>query len=154
MSQLYVFPYNFCVLLSFWLAGDVLRLSCRIPLWQAPRLFQDGRLPITRETRDKVVSGIPGLPPLWAMDLPSPVLETGASFSSMQTRYSHIRRADVIVLNTCCALEKAVLDARSRDEGVGTPDLQVGLIVKFSVLWLFFEFLGFSFQADFNFLTG
>ncbi|KAG0623187.1 hypothetical protein M758_3G154900 [Ceratodon purpureus] len=102
-------------------------LSCSL---EASELFQSGRLPITQENRDKFVSGIPGLPPTWAMDLPSPVLELSASSTSMQKRYSHIRQADCIMINTCYALEKPVLDARSRYDGVGTPDLRAKYIFE------------------------
>ena len=122
------------------------------PLLQASELFQSGRLPITQENRDKFVSGIPGLPPTWAMDLPSPVLELSASSTSMQKRYSHIRQADCIMINTCYALEKPVLDARSRYDGVGTPDLRVSLVAKLldaHLVGLVPELLGHALQTHF-----
>ncbi|KAG0612863.1 hypothetical protein M758_6G057900 [Ceratodon purpureus] len=91
---------------------------------EAPRLFQDGRLPITRDTRDMIFADIPGLPPTRAMDLPAPLLEPSASLGEIQKSFAHISQADVILINTCYALEKPVLDARSGNEGVGSSDLQ------------------------------
>jgi hypothetical protein len=69
------------------------------------------------------VLDIPGLSLTRVLDLPTLCLDASMSSSLMQTRYGHARHADVILLNTCCALEKPVLDAWSRNEGVRTPDL-------------------------------
>lgn len=112
--------------------------SAELPLHllQASRLFQDGRLPITRDTRDMIFSDIPGLPPTGAMDLPAPLLEPSASLGEIQKSFAHISQADVILINTCYALEKPVLDARSRNERVGSPNLQVSLLTNCSKLIL------------------
>ncbi|KAG0623188.1 hypothetical protein M758_3G155000 [Ceratodon purpureus] len=107
--------------------------SCAL---EASRLFQDGRLPITRDTRDMIFSDIPGLPPTRAMDLPAPLLEPSASLGEVQKRFSHVSQADVILINTCYALEKPVLDARSRNERVGSPDLQAKYFLDIGPLLL------------------
>lgn len=93
-------------------------------MWlQSPWLFQKGRVPVTKETRDLVISDIPGLPPFRALDLPIPYLDA-AMFEWMGKYHASYRHADVILVNTFYDIEKPILDAL-RSEVLGTPDVQV-----------------------------
>lgn len=90
---------------------------------KSDRLFQKGRTPITNETRDTVLSDIPGLPPTRALYPPGPYLNP-AMYEWMWKNYSRFRRADVILVNTFYDIEKPVLDAL-RNQVIGSPGIQV-----------------------------
>ena len=85
--------------------------------------FAEGLLPISKENRDLIISDIPGLPPIPALELPDPFLVAGL-FDWMQIRHKKFRKADVILVNTFYELEKPVLDAL-RNEVLGHPNMQV-----------------------------
>ena len=91
---------------------------------QSNRLFDEGRLPITRERRDMVFPDIPGLSPIQALDFAVPYLMP-AMYEWMRKYYSRFRRTDVILVNTFYDMEKPVLDAL-RNQVIGSPDMQVG----------------------------
>lgn len=78
---------------------------------------------MTKETRDMILSDIPGLPPIHALDLPMPYLEP-VMYAWMREYHLKFRRADVILINTFYDIEKPVLDTL-RNEVIGTPDMQV-----------------------------
>ena len=99
-------------------------LNClRSVVAQSDRLFQEGRIPITRETRDTVFSDIPGLPPTRALDLSSPFVNPPI-FEYMRKYVSWFRRAEVILVNTFYDIEKPVLDALL-NQVIGSPDMKV-----------------------------
>lgn len=79
--------------------------------------FAEGRLPVSKENRDLVLSDIPGCPPTPALDLPSPFLIPGM-FDWLRSRHKKFRTADVILVNSFYELEKTVLDAL-RNEVLG-----------------------------------
>lgn len=70
-----------------------------------------------------IVSDIPGLRPIHALDLPLPYVEP-AMYEWMREYHLKFRRADVILINTFYDIEKPVLDTL-RNEVIGTPDMQV-----------------------------
>ena len=95
-------------------------------MWQSTTPgFANGLMPVSKENRDLIISDIPGLPPVWALDLPCPFL-IDSMYEWMRVRHLKFRKADVILINTFYELEKAVLDAL-RNEVVGQPNLQVTL---------------------------
>ncbi|KAG0598706.1 hypothetical protein M758_12G094800 [Ceratodon purpureus] len=94
--------------------------------------FAEGLLPISKENRDLIISDIPGLPPIPALELPDPFLVAGL-FDWMQIRHKKFRKADVILVNTFYELEKPVLDAL-RNEVLGHPNMQAKCILEIGPL--------------------
>lgn len=95
------------------------------------RLFREGRVPVTRETRELIFTEIPGLPPTLALDLPSPWL-AATHYNFMRKHYERHPHADTILINTFYDIEKRVLDAlRSR---VGLPNIKARKILEIGPL--------------------
>ncbi|KAG0562121.1 hypothetical protein KC19_9G120000 [Ceratodon purpureus] len=99
---------------------------------ESNRLFDEGRLPITRERRDMVFPDIPGLSPIQALDFAVPYLMP-AMYEWMRKYYSRFRRTDVILVNTFYDMEKPVLDAL-RNQVIGSPDMQAKCILEIGPL--------------------
>lgn len=104
-------------------------LSCAL---QSNRLYQQGIVPIRRETRELILYDIPGLPPFSVLNLPSPFLSAQV-YAWMRERHQSFRNADIILLNTFYDIEKPVLDAL-RNEVIGSPGLLVKCILDIGPL--------------------
>ncbi|XP_024357189.1 mogroside I-E synthase [Physcomitrium patens] len=98
-------------------------MSCAL---QTRRLYQEGRIPITREMRNMVFTDIPGLPPIPALDLFSSFMDP-VMYKWMSRHYFACQNADVVLINTYYDLEKPVLDAL-RNEVIAAPDAQIKFI--------------------------
>lgn len=79
-----------------------------------------------------IISDIPGLPPISALDLPSPFL-ISSLYNWMQQRNLTFRKVDVILINTFYELEKTVLDAL-RNDVLTLPDFQAKCILDIGPL--------------------
>ncbi|XP_024364407.1 UDP-glycosyltransferase 72B1 [Physcomitrium patens] len=104
-------------------------LSCDL---ESNRLFQECRFPITRDTRDAIISGIPGVPSIPALEYPRVFLDASSS-KWMRSCHLSFRRADAILLNTFYDLERPVLDAL-RHEVMGSSDIQAKCILDIGPL--------------------
>lgn len=102
--------------------------------WQSKRLHEEGAIPITAENFDSIISGIPGLPPIHAMNLPKSMKDP-SFYKSMRLNHGRYAKSKVLLCNTFYALEKPVLDA-FRNEVLGTDGVEVSVFchVTFSSL--------------------
>lgn len=70
-----------------------------------------------------IVTDIPGVPRLHALDFPSPYLNP-VNYPNYLDHHRRFQRADVILVNSFYDIDKRALDAL-RNQVIGTPDVQV-----------------------------
>ncbi|KAG0565988.1 hypothetical protein KC19_7G029400 [Ceratodon purpureus] len=89
---------------------------------QSERLAREGRVPVTPDNEHIPITGIPGLPILQPVDLPTLFLFP-ESYEWMKYNDYRTGKADVLLCNSFYDLEKQVIDA-VRKEVIGTPGVE------------------------------
>lgn len=71
-----------------------------------------------------IVTDIPGVPQLHALDFPSTYLHAPVDYAHYLDHHRSFQRADVILVNSFYDIDKPAVDAL-RNQVIGTPDVQV-----------------------------
>jgi len=89
---------------------------------QSERLYKEGRVPVTPENENTLITDIPGMPPLKPTELPSQFVYKQMHSWFMYHDHRNCK-ADVLLVNSFYELEKQAIDG-IRNEVIGTPGVE------------------------------